>query len=124
MNKGLNKPNFEKSQCIIINSVIPDRHEMQHKFVNQDLLEEGMINSLHNEDLDGKVLNENVEFTKTILSLCEESSDESSRSSEVKVQDVEKSSKWLILKEVPKHLKYAFLGDERYKPMIFAADLT
>ena len=35
----------------------------------------------------------------------------------------EKSSKGLVLKELPKHLKYAFLGEERSKPTILAADL-
>ena len=36
----------------------------------------------------------------------------------------EKSSEGLVLKELPKHLKYAFLGEERSKPIILAADLT
>ena len=36
----------------------------------------------------------------------------------------EKSSEGLVLKELPKHLKYAFLGEERSKPVIVAADLT
>ena len=34
------------------------------------------------------------------------------------------SSKGLILKELPKHLKYAFLGAERSQPVIIAAELT
>ena len=29
-----------------------------------------------------------------------------------------------ILKELPKHLKYAFLGKEKSKPVTIAADLT
>ena len=43
-----------------VNSIIPDRHEMQHKFVDLDLLKESMINSLHNEDLDGEMLIEKM----------------------------------------------------------------
>ena len=36
----------------------------------------------------------------------------------------EKSVEGLVLKEFPKHLKYAFLGEERSKPIILAVDLT
>ena len=42
----------------------------------------------------------------------------------MKEQDVEKISEGLILKELPKHLKYAFLGEEKSKPVIIAANLT
>ena len=37
---------------------------------------------------------------------------------------MEKSFEVLTLKELPKHLKYAFLGVERAQPVIIAADLT
>ena len=40
------------------------------------------------------------------------------------MQEVEKSSDGLILKELPKDLKYAFLGEEKSKPVIIAFDLT
>ena len=46
------------------------------------------------------------------------------KSSEMKVQEVEKISKGQILKEFPKHLKYAFLGEEKSQPIIIATDLT
>ena len=45
-------------------------------------------------------------------------------SSEEKVQEEEKSFEGLVLKELPKHLKYAFLGEERSKLVIIAANLT
>ena len=41
----------------------------------------------------------------------------------MKERDVEKSSEGLILKELPKHLKYAFLGEKNSKPVIIAAYL-
>ena len=107
-----------------INSVIPNKHEMQHKFVNHDILEKCMINSLHNEDLDGEVLNENAKLTKTVLSLSERSNAKSSSNSEVKVHDVEKICKGLLLKYLPKHLQYVFVGEEKSKPLIIAVDLT
>ena len=44
-----------------------------------------MINSVNNEDLDGEMLNVNVEFIETVLSLIEGSNVETSNNSEVKV---------------------------------------
>ena len=57
------------------------------------------------------------------MSLSEEKIDDL-RSSGVKIQEEEKSSEGLILKELPKHLKYVFLGEEKSKLVIIAADLT
>ena len=59
---------------------------------------------------------------ETVLILNERSID--NLSNEEKVQEEEKSSEGLILKELPKHMKYAFLGEERSKPVILAADFT
>ena len=39
------------------------------------------------------------------------------------IQEKEKISEGLILKEFPKHLKYVFLGEEKSKPVIIAVDL-
>ena len=57
-----------------------------------------------------------------MLNLSEKNEDV--KSSEMKVQEVEKSSEGLILKEFPKQLKYAFLGKEKSHPVIIAANLT
>ena len=40
------------------------------------------------------------------------------------MQEEEKRSYRLILKELPKHLKYAFLGEEKSKLVIITFDLT
>ena len=49
---------------------------------------------------------------------------EKSSSSEDKVHELEKSYKGLIMKELPKNLKYVFLGAKISKPIIIIADLT
>ena len=61
-------------------------------------------------------------MAETVLSLNERSTD--NLSSIEKIQMEENSSEGLVLKELPKHLKYAFLGEERSNAMILAADLT
>ena len=85
-------------------------------------MNESMMNIQYIEDLDTEHLNAMVELKEIVLSLNEDNTKRSSNS-EKKVQEVEKSSKGLILKELPKHLKYAFLGAERSKPMIIATNL-
>ena len=39
-------------------------------------------------------------------------------------KEKKKKFEGLILKESPKHLKYAFLGSEKSKPVIIAADFV
>ena len=103
--------------------VILDIQEMKHEFMNQDPLKECVIKSLYKEDLDGEKLNLNAELTETMLSLSE-GSEETLRRSDIKMKEVEKSSEWLFLKQLPKHLKYSFLGEDESKPVIIAVDLT
>ena len=81
------------------------------------------MNFWYIEAHDVEYLNSNFEIKETVLHLKEISAEKSSRSKE-KGQKVEKSSEGLSLKELPKHLKYAFLGAERAQPVIIAADLT
>ena len=68
-------------------------------------------------------LNSSFDIKETVFDL-NEGSTEKSNSSEEKVQGEEKSSEGIILKELPKHPKYVFLGLEKSKPVIIAADLT
>ena len=55
------------------------------------------------------------------MSLNERSIDNINREEKVKVEG--KISKGLVLKELPKHMKYVFLGEERSKPVIIATNL-
>ena len=81
-----------------------------------------MLNSLYKENLDWENLIASEELMETVLSLNERSADD--LSNERKVQEAEKSSEGLILKELPKHLKYALLSEEKSKPVIIVVDLT
>ena len=72
---------------------------------------------------DVEYLNSSLEFKETVLNLKEISAEKSS-SNEEKGQEVEKSYEGLILTELPKHLKCAFLGAEKAQPVIIAANLT
>ena len=60
---------------------------------------------------------------ETVLSL-NENSQENSSSQEKKVTKQETSAEGLILKELPNHLKYAFLQPEKGKPVIISIELN
>ena len=60
---------------------------------------------------------------ETVLSL-NENSQENSRNQKKKVTKQETSAEGLILKELPNHLKYAFLEPEKGKPVFISTELT
>ena len=100
-----------------INSVIPVCKEKNDDFMNKNSFDDYISSSLYNDDLEKEEL-----MTETILILNERSTD--NLNSKEKVQEEEKCTKGLFLKDLPKHLKYAFLGERRSKHVILAADLT
>ena len=86
-------------------------------------MNENETNFQYLEYLDVEFLNSNLELKEAILSLKKISTEKSS-SKEEEEQGVEKSYEGLIMKELPKHLKYAFLGAEKAQSVIIAANLT
>ena len=105
-----------------IDKVVLVSKEQNEDYMNQVPLEECILNSLYKENLDWENLNASEELIETVLSLNEGSAND--LSSEMKVQEAEKSSEGLILKELPMHLKYTFLEEEKSKPIIITVDLT
>ena len=61
---------------------------------------------------------------EVVLSLNEESNAKGSSSGKVKEHDVEKSSEGIIMNELPKHLKYVFLKEEKSKLVIIVAGFS
>ena len=118
----MKQPNFEKAECKNVEKVVPSSSELID-CKNQDSMNRNMMNFQYIEDLDTEYLNASFELKETVLSLNEDNAEKSS-SSEEKAQEFEKIYEGLISKELPKHLKYAFLGAERSKPIIIAANLT
>ena len=86
-------------------------------------MNENELNFQYIEALDVEYLNSSFEFKEIVLSL-KDISEEKSICREEKGKEVEKSYEGLILKELPKHLKYVFLGAERAQLVIIATDLT
>ena len=81
------------------------------------------MNFQHLEHLEVEFLNSNFKLKDSVFSIRENSAKKSS-SYEEEVAEENKSSEGLILKELPEHLKYAFLQPEKGKPVIISAGLT
>ena len=81
------------------------------------------MNFQYLEHLEVEFLNSNFKLKEALLSV-EENSTEKSSSYEEKAIEVNTSLEGLILKELPEHLKYAFLQLEKVKPVIISSGLT
>ena len=81
------------------------------------------MNFQYLEVLDCEFMTTSFDLKETVLSFNENSTEKSS-SNEEKVREIEKSSEGLTLKELPRHLKYAFLRPEKEKHVIISAALN
>ena len=81
------------------------------------------MNFQYLKSFDYELLHSSLKYTETILILIE-NGQEKSCSKEKKATDQETSTEGLILKELPSHLKYAFLEPKKAKPVIILAALT
>ena len=85
-----------------------------------------------NEESEAEVMIENEkeneqqgteeELLKFMLEVAEDKETQNKKKLEENVE--KKSLDGIVLKELPKHLKYVFLGKERSQPMIIVSDLT
>ena len=81
------------------------------------------MNFQYLKSVDYELLHSSLQNTETVLNLNEKGT-ENSCSKEKKATEQETSEEGLILKELPSHLKYAFLEPEKTKPVIISAALT
>ena len=81
------------------------------------------MNFQYLESIDCEMLPSNLYNKETVSSINENSQDEVC-SQEHKTTEQETSAEELILKELPSHLKYAFLELEKRKPVIISDALT
>ena len=81
------------------------------------------LNFQYLESIDYELLPSSWQNIEAVLSL-NENSQEHVCSKEQKAAEQETSAEGLILKELPSHLKYAFLEPEKGKPVIISAALT
>ena len=123
LNQSLKQLEFDSIDFKIVETKVPISFELIQDCKIQSSMNENEMNFQYLEYLDVEFLNSNFELKEAVLSLNERSIEKSS-SYEEKVSKVKTSSEGLILKELPEHLKYAFLEAKKSKPVIKSPDLT
>ena len=108
--------NVVDNNSLISFEMISDCH-LQHS------INENEMNFQYIESVDYELLHSSLQNRETILSL-NANSQENSSSQEKKVTKLETSVEGSILKELPSHLKYAFLEPKKGKPVIISTKLT
>ena len=123
LNQSLKHPKFDITTCRIVETKDLISFELRNDCKIQSSMNENEMNFQYIECLDVEFLNSNFTFKEAVLSLNENSVEKSSAYKE-KVLEINTSSEDLIMKEMPKHLKYPFLEAGKSKPVIISADLT
>ena len=123
LNDSLKQLELKSADCEFVETKIPISSELTTDFNFQNSMNENEMNFQYLEYLEVEFLNSNFKLKDSVFSIRENSAKRSC-SYEEKVAEENKSSEGLILKELPEHLKYAFLQPKKGKPVIISTGLT
>ena len=112
LNKGLEQPDVDAGSCMAVKNSSHISVELNSDCNLQHSINEIEMNFQYLESIDNELLPSSLQNKETVLSL-NENSQEHVCSKDQKVAEQETSAKGLILKELPSHLKYAFLEPEK-----------
>ena len=121
LNKSLTQFDVDEEKCMVVDNISPINFELNSDFI-QHSINENEMNLQYLKSVDYELLHYNLQYIETVLSL-NKNSKENSCSKEKKATEQETNTKGLILKELPSHLKYAFLELEKAKPIIISTIL-
>ena len=108
LNHSLKQPEFINVDCESVETKIPISSELINDCNFQSSMNENEMNFQYLEHLEVEFLNSNYNLKEAVLSVEENSAEQFNSYKEEVVQE-NISLKGLILKELPEHLKYAFL---------------
>ena len=123
LNTSLKQSEFESPNCKTVETISLIYSELIFCCNFQNSINENEMNFQYLYDLDCEFLHSNCELKETIFSLNENDIEKTS-SNEEEAKEIESSSEGLTLKELPRHLKHAFLESEKEKPVIISVALT
>ena len=118
LNDCLKQPELKSDDCEFAKTKIPVSSKLTTDCNFQNSMNENEMNFQYLEHLEVEFLNSKFKLKDSVFSIRENSAERSSSYEE------NQSSEGLILKELPEHLKYAFLQPEKGKPIIISTGLT
>ena len=123
LNHSLKQSELSIADCEIVETKIPISYELATACNFQNSMNENEMNFHYLEHSEVEIMHFNFKLKDSVFSVGEISAERSS-SYEEKVVEENKSSEGSILKELPEHLKYAFLQQGKGKPVIISTGLT
>ena len=108
LNHSLKQPKLSDAECEIVERKIPNCSELMKDCNFQNSINENEKNFQYLKQLEVEFLDPNVKLNKAVLSVEENNAEKSGCYKEEAVEE-NTTSEGLILKELPEHLKYAFL---------------
>ena len=108
LNTSLKQSKYESTDCKTIETIVPISPELMFDCNFLNSINENEMNFQCLDDLDCEFFHSCFDLKKSVFCLNENSTKKIS-SNEEKAKETETSSKGLTLKELPRHLKYAFL---------------
>ena len=123
LNKSLTQSDVDAKNCNVVDSSSLISFDLISDCNLQHSINEKEMNFQYLESVDYELLHSSLPNIETTL-ILNENSQENSYSQENEATKQETSSEGLILKELPSHLKYAFLEPEKGKPIIISTELT
>ena len=123
LNKSLEQPDVDAEICMAVENSSTINVELNSDCNLHYSINEIEMNFQYLESIDYELLSSSWQNKEAVLSLNEKNQ-EHVCSKERKANEQETSAKGLILKELPSHLKYAFLEPKKGKPVIISAALT
>ena len=121
LNHSLKQPELSSVDCEIVETKIPVSYKLATACNFHNSMNDNEMNFQYLEHLKVEILSSNFKLKDSVFSVGENSA-ERSNSYEEKVAEENKSSKGLIIKEFPEHLKYAFLQPEKVSQLSFQLD--
>ena len=106
----------ENASYMRIDALIPSQENVLYDFEKSSPLEQCLTKSLTTTTIGGEDISSTSELIETILALQE-------NEEELVFEENRKNPDGLVLKELPKGLKYAFLGCNDTKPVIICLKL-
>ena len=123
LNRSLEHPDVDAESCMAVENNSLLSVQLNSDCTLQHSINELEMNFQYLESIDCEMLPSNLYNKEIVLSINENSQDDVCSQGQKTIEQ-ETSVEGLILKELPNHLKYAFLEPEKRKPVIISATLT
>ena len=121
--KSMQNIDIDRENCNVVDDVYTYNPDVHNDCNAQIFINEKEINSQYIEDDYSDYLHNSLHSIETVLSLKQNRNDKGENNEKMEIHQ-ETSEEGLVLKELPSHLKYAYLESPKRKPVIISARLS